>query len=205
MDVYFGCGCFWHVQHEFVDLEETELNRHDASITARAAYAGGSSTGQGGKVCYHNTEDVADYGELGHAEVVSLSIPKDKFNVFADKFWSLCPQGERQDPQDVGPEYRSVVGLPGGMSSELVSQLQDNLYAAELLKGKGDDDDTLSTTSVYVYDTAAYPATVAEKYHQFHDDMIETYTSAYHDLNDFASQTDCPGDDSLHSVHAPWR
>ncbi len=22
IDVYFGCGCFWHVQHEFVEAEK---------------------------------------------------------------------------------------------------------------------------------------------------------------------------------------
>ena len=27
IDVYFGCGCFWHVQHEFVEAEKRILGR----------------------------------------------------------------------------------------------------------------------------------------------------------------------------------
>ena len=29
VDVYFGCGCFWHVQHEFVEAERKILGRKD--------------------------------------------------------------------------------------------------------------------------------------------------------------------------------
>ena len=39
IDVYFGCGCFWHVQHEFVEAERKILGRKDAQITARAGTA----------------------------------------------------------------------------------------------------------------------------------------------------------------------
>ena len=41
IDVYFGCGCFWHVQHEFVVAEQKILGRSDDELTARAGYAGG--------------------------------------------------------------------------------------------------------------------------------------------------------------------
>lgn len=33
VDVYFGIGCFWHVQHEFVEAERRILNRPDDKIT----------------------------------------------------------------------------------------------------------------------------------------------------------------------------
>ena len=51
IDVYFGCGCFWHVQHEFVEAERRILGRKDAEITARAGYAGGNGGAKNGKVC----------------------------------------------------------------------------------------------------------------------------------------------------------
>ena len=36
----------------------------------------------------------------------------------------------------------------------------------------------------------------AEKYHQFHDDMLDQYGDAYHALRQFADKTQCPGDQS---------
>lgn len=53
IDVYFGCGCFWHVQHEFVVAERNILGRSDDQLTSRAGYAGGkggASSIDGGKV-----------------------------------------------------------------------------------------------------------------------------------------------------------
>ena len=41
IDCYFGCGCFWHVQHEFVEAERKLLGRKDMQLSARAGYAGG--------------------------------------------------------------------------------------------------------------------------------------------------------------------
>lgn len=65
MDVYFGVGCFWHIQHEFVDAERKILKRNDRELTSRTGYAGGSKTDNEGRVCYHNFQRVADYGALG--------------------------------------------------------------------------------------------------------------------------------------------
>lgn len=31
--MYFGAGCFWHVQHELVDTEKKFLSRDDQHIT----------------------------------------------------------------------------------------------------------------------------------------------------------------------------
>lgn len=33
--VYFGVGCFWHVQHEFVETERKVLHREDSDLTVR--------------------------------------------------------------------------------------------------------------------------------------------------------------------------
>lgn len=194
VQVYFGCGCFWHVQHEFVALEMSLLCRQGSNLSARAAYAGGSKTGPGELVCYHNIQDTADYGELGHAEVVSLSVPEKSFGAFATRFWSVCADGTRRDVQDMGGEYRSLIGLPGGMSSPLLNELKQKAGAVELVAGKGNEGDTLGSSKVLVYDTQTFPAHTAEKYHQFHDDMVEVYGPAYNSLERFATSTSCPGD-----------
>mmetsp|Transcript_9764 Transcript_9764/g.26491 ORF Transcript_9764/g.26491 Transcript_9764/m.26491 type:complete len:232 (-) Transcript_9764:174-869(-) len=194
ISVYFGCGCFWHMQHGFALLEMADLCRRDGNVTARTAYAGGSRTGPDGLVCYHNFQDVADYGMLGHAEAVALSVPKAAFGSFAAKFWELCAGGERRDTQDVGGEYRSVVGLPGGMQSPFMAELRKGAGSAKLVAGSGDDGDTLGRGEVQVYDTRSFPAHAAEKYHQFHDDMMDAYGGAYNALQRFASRTSCPGD-----------
>ena len=45
--IYFGAGCFWHVQHEFVLEEVASLDRKGEAITAVAGYAGGKRLGSG--------------------------------------------------------------------------------------------------------------------------------------------------------------
>ena len=71
VQVYFGAGCFWHVQHEFVLKEAAELGRSGAAFSAVTGYAGGTGT-ERGLVCYHNGRGVSDYGRLGHAEAVQV-------------------------------------------------------------------------------------------------------------------------------------
>lgn len=194
VQVYFGCGCFWHMQHEFVSEEMTKLCRKDGNLTSRVAYAGGTKVGEGGLVCYHNSEGKADYGQLGHAEVVVMTVPEADFESFAGRFFEACPAGARRDVQDMGGEYRSVIGLPGGMTSPLLSQVRAKAGKTKLVAGRGDDGDTLGTGTVLVYDTAQFPAHVAEKYHQFHDDMLDKYGNQYHSLRQFAQTTHCLGD-----------
>ncbi|CAK9083173.1 unnamed protein product [Durusdinium trenchii] len=184
--VYFGCGCFWHVQHEFVVDEMTKLCRQDGNITARTAYAGGTHM-DNGLVCYHNALGKADYGQLGHSEVVSMSVPVSAFATFAQTFWDICPKGVRRDVQDIGGEYRSVVGLPGGIHSSLMKDLASSA-TAKLVPGTGNEGDTLGSDTVIVYDSDHFPAHVAEKYHQFHDDMMDHYGGAYHALRGFAAR-----------------
>jgi len=169
-------------QHAFALAEMASLCRQGGDISSRAAYAGGRHTGDGGLVCYHNMMGKADYGALGHAEVVSMEVPESKVADFAAVFWKLCPTGRREDVQDAGGEYRSVIGIPGGTTSPLMHQLSRDKGSAVLVPGKGNDDDTLGSGQVLVYDTATFPAHTAEKYHQFHDDMMEGYGDSYHKL-----------------------
>jgi len=93
-DVYFGVGCFWHIQHEFVDAERKLLGRGDHDLTSRAGYAGGTKTGSEGRVCYHNFQSIADYGKLGHGEVVGMKLPETSIGDFAKVYFSLfSPKG----------------------------------------------------------------------------------------------------------------
>lgn len=86
-DVYFGAGCFWHVQHEFISAERNLLGRKDNEMTSLTGYAGGMKTGSEGRVCYHNFQSVADYGKLGHGEVVGVTIPQSSVG---GEFFSWC-------------------------------------------------------------------------------------------------------------------
>jgi len=200
--LYFGAGCFWHVQHEMVLHEALQLKRRGEDITAISGYAGGKALGNGDRVCYHNPMGLADYGSLGHAEVVEVSIGAGSVSDFASKYFSLFgTRGYRHDPQDRGGEYRSVIGLPGGLKSPLYAQVS---AAAEgtpmsLIPGKGDEDDTLAAKSVLVMDSNAFPFYPAELYHQFHNDFQGpaygvTYNGLQQKLRSAGriAQTGCP-------------
>lgn len=188
IQVYFGCGCFWHVQHEFVEAERAILGRSDYELTARAGYAGGTKKITDGKVCYHNALSVGDYGDLGMAEVVSLRIPPSSFPQFAAEYFKLFSKdGYRPDQWgDRGTEYRNLVGLPGGVKSDLSKQLVEtstqNGDKLDFAKGKGDDADARALA--FIMDTAQFPFYVAEQYHQFHDgfNLGENYPAQYNGL-----------------------
>ncbi len=188
IDVYFGCGCFWHVQHEFVEAERKILGRSDDEITSRAGYAGGKAGALDGKVCYHNAANIADYGKLGHAEVVSLRIPANKFYDFAVEYCNLFDKdGFRPDQfGDRGAEYRNLVGIPGGKSSPLAELLVKASVASgdklDFAVGRGNDKDLPKVS--FIMDTKGYPSFVAEQYHQFHDgfNFGENYPNSYNSL-----------------------
>jgi peptide methionine sulfoxide reductase MsrA len=190
VDVYFGCGCFWHIQREFVQLEKSLLQRSDLQLTSRAGYAGGGKRSVDGKVCYHNAAQIGDYGALGHAEVVSMQIPKSTFTQFAAEYCSLFSKdGCRPDQMgDRGPEYRNLVGLPGGVKSPLAKQLVDasiqNGDKLDFAKGKGGGTDPDARGLVFIMDTDDFPFYVAEQYHQFHDgfNFEENYPNSYNDI-----------------------
>lgn len=160
-DVYFGVGCFWHIQHEFIEAERKLLGRYDHQLTAAAGYAGGSATDKEGRVCYHNVQFVADYGKLGHGEVVGIKLPEDAIGKFAEVYFSLYDPRtkDRVDPLDRGGEYRSLIGLPGGANHPMYPKVEAAASQAglKLELGKGNDPDTLGKQIVYVYDTASFP------------------------------------------------
>ena len=188
IDVYFGCGCFWHVQHEFVEAERKILGRSDSELTARAGYAGGKAGAKNDKVCYHNAAMISDYGTLGHAEVVQVKIPPSKFEDFCEEYFKLYNKdGFRPDQLgDRGSEYRNLVGVPGGVKSEYSKRLVATSIKCgdklDFAKGNGDDPDRRGLS--FIMDTADYPFFVAEQYHQFHDgfNIGENYPSSYNGL-----------------------
>mmetsp|Transcript_8500 Transcript_8500/g.17046 ORF Transcript_8500/g.17046 Transcript_8500/m.17046 type:complete len:249 (-) Transcript_8500:3-749(-) len=195
--VYFGNGCFFHTQHSFVNqLEKLILKRSGSDITALAAYAGGLDDPSTEDLCYHNADSYADYGELGHAEVVSMTLDdsdsvKEAAKVFFLDFKELEPgQWTRQDVFDRGTEYRAVIGLPGGVTGpyySAVSAANDEVHKLKLMEGSGGDEDTIDTGVVWVYDTARFPSRQAEVCLQFHDDAptySEPYSERYHELKD---------------------
>jgi peptide methionine sulfoxide reductase MsrA len=203
--LYFGAGCFWHVQHEMILAEKYILKRNKDSFTSVAGYAGGNKIGKEGKVCYHNREKDSDYGSMGHTEVVGVRIPADRVAFFLEAFLNLFnDKGVRADPQDRGGEYRSAIGLPGGYDGQpqVVALLKE--YAADkgmkILPGTGDEQDTLKAKSIYVYDTLDFPFYAGELYHQYHDDMIEKYGKGYNAMRSIALDrgdlqvSKCPGD-----------
>lgn len=117
--------------------------------------------GQNGKVCYHNLQMMADYGRLGHGEVVNMKLPTDRIADFAAVYFGLFDPRtkDRVDPGDQGPEYRSLLGLPGGTKHVAYPKIEAIAQEAgfQLLPGKGNDPDTFRKQIVYVYDTAKFP------------------------------------------------
>lgn len=184
--------CFWHIQHEFIEQgEKAILGRKNNQLTSVAGYAGGTSTDKEGRVCYHNLQGIADYGKLGHGEVVGMTIPESKIPDFATLYFSLySPKTkDRVDPQDRGAEYRSLLGLPGGMSHPMYKGVESAATNAgfQLVLGKGNDPDTLGKQIVYVYDTKKFPFYPGEVYHQYHNDFQSAaYGKAYNNLANVA-------------------
>ena len=174
------------MQHEFVEAERKLLGRGDKELTSLTGYAGGKSTDKEGRVCYHNFQSIADYGKLGHGEVVGMKIPESSIGDFAKEYFDLfTPKGERVDPMDRGGEYRSLLGLPGGLKNPHYAEVEAAATAKgmTLEAGKGNDPDTLGKKLVYVYDTAKFPFYQAEVYHQFHNDFQSpAYGKKYNDL-----------------------
>mmetsp|Transcript_68742 Transcript_68742/g.222837 ORF Transcript_68742/g.222837 Transcript_68742/m.222837 type:complete len:225 (-) Transcript_68742:144-818(-) len=203
VNLYFGQGCFWHVQHDLIRLETEVLRRSAGKLTATVGYAGGQQLGPQNQVCYHNREGAPDYGKMGHAEVVGVSVPRSSVGRFLQYYFdaaSKTPFG-RNDPQDLGAEYRSVIGLPGGMDSPLVAEAEAASNGRiKMVRGQGDDGDTLMRREVYVYDSDTFPFHQAELWHQFHNDMLERYNDDYHQLkarfkaNGKLEAVQCPDD-----------
>jgi peptide methionine sulfoxide reductase MsrA len=92
-DVYFGVGGYWHMQHEFVMAEIEKLGRSNKELTAYTGYAGGKSTDK------EDFQGMADYGKLGHGEVVGMTLPANKIVEFSVLYFSLF------NPITKGNEY----------------------------------------------------------------------------------------------------
>jgi peptide methionine sulfoxide reductase MsrA len=163
-EVYFGIGCFWHVQHEMIAAERTLLKRTSNQYTSRTGYAGGKSTDANGRVCYHNFSNIADYGKLGHGEVVGLKLPSRAIGDFSKVYFDLFINGDRVDTMDKGSEYRSLLGLPGGRNHPMFTQVEIAASAKglTLVDGNGNDSDTLGKRLVYVMDSIKFPFYQAE-------------------------------------------
>ena len=96
---------------------------------------------------------------------------------------------DRVDPGDRGSEYRSLLGLPGGVKHASYPEVEAAATAAgfTLVQGKGNDPDTFGKQIVYVYDTATYPFYQAEVYHQYHNDFQSPpYGRPYNNLANLA-------------------
>ena len=158
-EVYFGIGCFWHVQHEMIAAEQTLLKRSPNQYTSRTGYAGGRSADAEGRVCYHNFSGMADYGKLGHGEVVGIRLPSRAIGDFARVYFDLFIKGDRVDTMDKGGEYRSLLGLPGGRNHPMFSQVENAAIekGLTLVDGKG-----LGKRLVYVMDSIKFPFYQAE-------------------------------------------
>mmetsp|Transcript_6737 Transcript_6737/g.7739 ORF Transcript_6737/g.7739 Transcript_6737/m.7739 type:complete len:312 (+) Transcript_6737:223-1158(+) len=200
IDVYFGCGCFWHVQHEFIQAERRILGRSDDKLSARTGYAGGTKGMLDNKVCYHNGKRVSDYGSLGHAEVVRLRIPPQSYPEFAAEYARLFDKnGSRPDQDgDRGLEYRNLVGIPGGSKQttfpqQLIDASKQNGDKLAFAEGSGDDFDRRAL--VFVMDTAKFPFYVSEQYHQFHDGFKrgENYPDSYNQLGSILAKANVLG------------
>ncbi|KAK9837439.1 hypothetical protein WJX81_002398 [Elliptochloris bilobata] len=192
--LYFGNGCFWGRQKDYVDAEQKALGRAPEQVTAVVGYAGGKKLGKDGKVCYYYGPPDSVYERLGHAEVVQVQLDKnaaqEELERFADVYFSQfqrTPFGMlRLDPQDMGPGYRNVVGMPGGVRSPLFAVLQArNVHNMELVEGHGNEfvggraREGDAINRVYVLDSDELPFNQAEVYHQFHDGIGHPFPAEY--------------------------
>eukprot|EP00192_Tetraselmis_astigmatica_P011835 CAMPEP_0117672884 /NCGR_PEP_ID=MMETSP0804-20121206/14162_1 /TAXON_ID=1074897 /ORGANISM="Tetraselmis astigmatica, Strain CCMP880" /LENGTH=403 /DNA_ID=CAMNT_0005481555 /DNA_START=64 /DNA_END=1276 /DNA_ORIENTATION=+ len=195
--VYFGNGCFWGRQKDYVDVEMSSLGRQAPSISAVAGYAGGPFTSRDGRVCYYYAPPETEYERLGHAEAVGVELRgsaedrKAQMREFARVYFKQfrrTPFGmQRQDPQDEGPGYRNIIGVPGGMSSPLMEVIkEENINRMEMMPGKGNlfdrkgfasEDDVLNR--IYVMDSNEFGFHPAEVYHQFHNGLGKGFPKAY--------------------------
>lgn len=189
--IYVGQGCFWHTQYDLVVLEQDEqgpfAGRNDTDVTSLVGYAGGNYQSPSGAVCYHGWPHT-DYGRLGHAEAVSITLdaisgPTARAQVaavasfFFDHGFVSLDDGRRQrlDPQDMGAEYRNVIGLPGGMDNAELWPIfaAANIHKMPLIRGSGANrGDTEDEFVVYVYDSLQYPFFRGEASHQFHRNSV---------------------------------
>ncbi|KAG2423641.1 hypothetical protein HXX76_015158 [Chlamydomonas incerta] len=197
--VYFGNGCFWGRQKDFVEVERQQLGRTSPEqLTAVVGYAAGGGEGPGGRVCYvYDVDARAHYDSLGHAEVTQLGLTpapgpqqEAELRAFAKTYFAQfkkTPFGMlRSDPQDRGAAYRNVIGLPGGIRSPLFHIIEEeNVNGMALREGRGNTDPAAGVAEddvfngVWVVDSEALPFYRAERYHQFHNGLGKKFPEEY--------------------------
>ena len=163
--LFFGNGCFWARQHTFItQLEQAALGRTDAQLTSVAAYAGGIIP-KSGALCYENVNRTDQYADYGAAEVVSMVLKPTEVGRAASVYFSTFVELQpgvwgRADPQDIGAEYRALVGVPGGLDGPHGPALRAaNVHNMTLIVDKeGRRPDTIGTNRVYVMDSDVFPA-----------------------------------------------
>jgi hypothetical protein len=126
-------------------------------------FAVGAVCGPSGRILLVGLTRRAGAGRLGYAEAVQVELPTARMGEFAGTFFERFRGGVRHDPQDVGGEYRSVLGLPGGFSSPLLAAFEAPARRAgmTLVQGKGSDTDTLGAKTVLVPPAAVGPQPIA--------------------------------------------
>mmetsp|Transcript_2987 Transcript_2987/g.8988 ORF Transcript_2987/g.8988 Transcript_2987/m.8988 type:complete len:319 (-) Transcript_2987:56-1012(-) len=205
LDIYFGVGNFFNLQHELVIKEASALLRRGVDITAVAGYAGGAAPPSGTfeRICYSKFPGGSDHRELGQAEVVRVTLPDDRLADFAKAFLDEVP---KRKPFENSDEFRPVIGLRGGMTSKAFGPIQQaGEGRAQFVEGLGEDKDTLgakpsdvANPTVYVYDLKAFPFRPAEVRNQFKSPLPEFYDNDYLELNDklkavgLITSTGCP-------------
>mmetsp|Transcript_59731 Transcript_59731/g.153833 ORF Transcript_59731/g.153833 Transcript_59731/m.153833 type:complete len:285 (-) Transcript_59731:155-1009(-) len=164
VELYIGAGSFWELQATLNSFEEDVLGRSTAGLTGIAGYAGG--TDNGSPVCY------TDYSGKGHAEVVQVTLPRDRVGEFLNAAWrGIFLGGDRVYVGSQGAKYRALVGVPGGLEgAEELVRVIDSVQREpkmELAAGRGSDGDTLEQGLLLIYDSDVFPFHQAEIYQQF--------------------------------------
>ncbi|KAL3788258.1 hypothetical protein HJC23_011890 [Cyclotella cryptica] len=202
IDVYFGCGELLLARPTRIRGSRTTHSVPPRRPTHLSRWLRGGKSSVNGKVCYHNAANIADYGSLGHAEVVSLRIPPRSFGEFAAEYCKLFDENGLRPDQfgDRGGEYRNLVGVPGGKDSMYAKLLVEASVKTgdklDFAVGKGNDGDVPKVS--FIMDSKEFPFFVAEQYHQFHDGFKwgEDYPKSYNSLaSKFAKTEDfgsCP-------------
>lgn len=182
--VYFGNGCFWHTQYDTYQVERAPpFSRTLARITSLVGYAGSKHTSPTGQVCYHGGPSGSLYEDLGHAEVVQVQLDAASGPVADAQFTALLryyftagftAENTRLDPQDSGPPYRAVIGIPGGTHGPLYPLIAKmNARNMPIAEGKGGPREDLQDERLaYVYDSLRYHFYRGEAYHQFHVNRV---------------------------------
>mmetsp|Transcript_96801 Transcript_96801/g.273536 ORF Transcript_96801/g.273536 Transcript_96801/m.273536 type:complete len:331 (-) Transcript_96801:95-1087(-) len=185
--IYFGVGDFHRLQHELVLKEALALGRRGLDISSLTGFAGGLKVGEFDRVCYSGFGGSPEYSRLGHAQVVSLSVPEKRLAEFSRLFFD---EVAKRRPSESGPEFRPLIGIRKGLGSPVMPLIEKgNAGRFKLVKGEGDEPGAFDEGTVFVYDKRFFPARLAEVYNQFRDDPPERYESDYRALNDILKKS----------------